>query len=147
MPHYPISNLDSLSSATFIIPIISGVGDFSIPISLRESIFQTFIVAQAVESFSNFGTSYYITSNASYYINHNNLFRENILATFCSQNKLTEFKSKIKNALNQTPNEIQVYFNKYEDEVQKLDKTYSGNLTVTLFGYTRRNPHIRSYCD
>ena len=129
---------ESLASATIIVPITQGVGEFSVPLDLKESLDSLFVVPQSIFSYNNFDWKYFLTCNASYHIDKEHVHKENILQSFTSSKAISYF-TKITNELGKTPNEIQVYAKLHNSGTKlSLDTSYNGLLILSLFGYRKK---------
>ena len=128
---------DPVTSVCLLSKIKAGVAEITLPQSLKKRIFQTFAVFHSVHSLNNFGTVYYLTSNACYHTEHDQRHKQNIMQMFKAKNEIEYFGgSKLILTLNQTPDTLLIFAKIIDEEgYLKIDPTFEANLCIELYGF------------
>ena len=128
-----IDKTGALTSVTMAVPIVYGKGSLPYPSSLRQKINETYIICQAVISFSEFGKRFLIYCDASTYRAQDSSCQENIIQCFQSSEGVTQFSNKIINTISFSPDTLEFQLKERVSNYEIRDATgYKGTL-VSIF--------------
>ena len=127
-----------MTSTSMLVEFSQGKGKLAFPLSVRQTLFGTFVVCQSIQSFEKVaGQTYYLTCNASSYKTYDGSFHPNILEAFTSSTSYYSFPARDAMSLNTMPEQITFFANRLHDGNLVVDPTYSGYLRVMIYGYRK----------
>ena len=127
-------------STTALLEFSKGTAKLNFPLSIRQSLYNTFINCVSVQSFVHPGTTYYLTSSASTYKANDGQVHPNILANFVSSSTLFHFPCRLLCSLTVIPETLIFHVsklkkNEFGNTYMSIDDTYSGHVLVQLNGF------------
>ena len=127
----------TLKNVTMVVQLKDGIGKVPFPHDLKQGLFNAYCICHAVKTTAGLNKTLVIQCDASYYQEHNQNLKHNVLQVFESKRALEHFPVKIVNTFNTTPDTLQFFVKEWSSTTKKyeLATAWSGLIIIEIYGF------------